>query len=84
MTIKSKYPKHVYYPLFQCAKNCYGKYKMSPFTHNFTKLVILLRKKAKELYGDKLSNVKECLTLQFVIIILVRHQIAAPGMTKGG
>lgn len=57
MKIRSKYPETVCYPLFQCAKICYGKYTMKPFTHHMNKLVLLLRKRATELYGDKLVNV---------------------------
>lgn len=77
MKIKSKYPENVCYPLFQCAKICYGKYRMKPFTHHMNKLVLLLRRRAKELYGDKLVNVNSMFNVAVCNFYTEdRHQIS--------
>ena len=77
MKIRSKYPESVCYPLFQCAKICYGKYTMKPFTHHMNKLVLLLRKRATELYGDNLVNVNSMFNVAVCNFYTEdRHQIS--------
>ena len=56
---QKSFPEHTSYPLYQCAKNSSGIYKMNKITPNLVKLITKIRKLVTTSYNKYAHNVDD-------------------------